>query len=72
MDASGNMQTTKKESGSALKIWTDAEEMNVGNTVDELRRAMLFKASHIKAKADPNCFSLSQISWRSLRICATE
>lgn len=39
-----------------MKIWTDVEEMNVGNTVDELRRAMLFKASHIKAKADPELF----------------
>lgn len=39
-----------------MKIWTDDEVLEVSNTVDDLERAMRFKAEHIKAKADPELF----------------
>lgn len=41
-----------------MKIWTDEECIEVDpNDVGELETAMLFKAEHIKAKADPEMFS---------------
>ena len=41
-----------------MKIWTDDECIEVDpNDVGELEAAMLFKAEHIKAKADPEMFS---------------
>ena len=40
-----------------MKIWTDDEYIEVDpNDVGELESAMLFKAEHIKAKADPELF----------------
>ena len=41
-----------------MKIWTDDECIEVDpNDVGELESAMLFKAEHIKAKADPELFA---------------
>ena len=41
-----------------MKIWTDDEYIEVDpNDVGELESAMLFKAEHIKAKADPELFA---------------
>ena len=41
-----------------MKIWTDDECIEVDpNDVGGLEAAMLFKAEHIKAKADPEMFS---------------
>ena len=41
-----------------MKIWTDDECVEVDpNDVGQLEAAMLFKAEHIKAKADPEMFS---------------
>ena len=41
-----------------MKIWTDDEYIEVDpNDVGELESAMLFKAKHIKAKADPELFA---------------
>ena len=41
-----------------MKIWTDDECIEVDpNDVGQLEAAMLFKAEHIKAKADPELFS---------------
>ena len=41
-----------------MKIWTDDECIEVDpNDVGELEAAMLFKAEHIKAKADPELFA---------------
>ena len=41
-----------------MKIWTDDECIEVDpDNVGELEAAMLFKAKHIKAKADPDLFS---------------
>lgn len=41
-----------------MKIWTDDECIDVEpNDVGQLEAAMLFKAEHIKAKADPEMFS---------------
>ena len=41
-----------------MKIWTDDECIEVDpSDVGELESAMLFKAEHIKAKADPEMFS---------------
>ena len=41
-----------------MKIWTDDECIEVDpNDVGQLEAAMLFKAEHIKAKADPEMFS---------------
>lgn len=41
-----------------MKIWTDDECIEVDpNDVGELEAAMLFKAEHIKAKADPDLFA---------------
>ena len=41
-----------------MKIWTDDECIEVEpNDVGQLEAAMLFKAEHIKAKADPEMFS---------------
>ena len=41
-----------------MKIWTDDEYIEVDpNDVGQLEAAMLFKAEHIKAKADPEMFS---------------
>ena len=41
-----------------MKIWTDGECIEVDpNDVGQLEAAMLFKAEHIKAKADPEMFS---------------
>ena len=40
-----------------MRIWTDDEYIEVDpNDVGELESAMLFKAEHIKAKADPELF----------------
>ena len=41
-----------------MKIWTDDECIEVDpNDVGQLEAAMLFKAEHIKAKADPEMFA---------------
>ena len=41
-----------------MKIWTDEEYIEVDpNDVGQLEAAMLFKAEHIKAKADPELFA---------------
>lgn len=41
-----------------MKIWTDDECIETDpNDVGELEAAMLFKAEHIKAKADPELFA---------------
>ena len=41
-----------------MRIWTDDEYIEVEpNDVGQLEAAMLFKAEHIKAKADPEMFS---------------
>ena len=41
-----------------MKIWTDDEYIEVDpSDVGQLEAAMLFKAEHIKAKADPEIFS---------------
>ena len=41
-----------------MKIWTDDEYIEVDpNDVGQLESAMLFKAEHIKAKADPELFT---------------
>lgn len=41
-----------------MKIWTDDECIEVDpNDVGQLEAAMLFKAEHIKAKADPELFA---------------
>ena len=41
-----------------MKIWTDDEYIEVEpNDVGQLEAAMLFKAEHIKAKADPGLFA---------------
>ena len=41
-----------------MKIWTDDECIEVDpNDVGQLEAAMLFKAEHIKAKADPELFT---------------
>ena len=41
-----------------MRIWTDDEYIEVDpNDVGELESAMLFKAEHIKAKADPELFA---------------
>ena len=41
-----------------MKIWTDDECIEVEpNDVGQLEAAMLFKAEHIKAKADPELFA---------------
>ena len=41
-----------------MKIWTDEECIEVEpDDVGQLEAAMLFKAEHIKAKADPEMFS---------------
>ena len=41
-----------------MRIWTDDECIEVEpNDVGQLEAAMLFKAEHIKAKADPEMFS---------------
>ena len=41
-----------------MKIWTDDEYIEADpNDVGQLEAAMLFKAEHIKAKADPEMFS---------------
>ena len=41
-----------------MKIWTDDEFIDVDpNDVGQLEAAMLFKAEHIKAKADPELFA---------------
>ena len=41
-----------------MKIWTDDECIEVEpNDVGQLEAAMLFKAEHIKAKADPELFT---------------
>lgn len=41
-----------------MKIWTNDEYIEVDpNDVSQLEAAMLFKAEHIKAKADPEMFS---------------
>ena len=41
-----------------MKIWTDDEYIEVdSNDVGELEFAMLFKAEHIKATADPELFA---------------
>ena len=41
-----------------MKIWTDDECIEVDpNDVGQLESAMLFKAEHIKAKADPDLFA---------------
>ena len=41
-----------------MKIWTDDECIEVDpNDVGQLEAAMLFKAEHIKAKADPEMLS---------------
>ena len=41
-----------------MKIWADDECIEVDpDNVGELEAAMLFKAKHIKAKADPDLFS---------------
>ena len=41
-----------------MKIWTDDEYIEVEpNDVGQLEAAMLFKAEHIKAKADPELFA---------------
>ena len=41
-----------------MKIWTDDEYIEVDpNDAGQLEAAMLFKAEHIKAKADPELFT---------------
>ena len=41
-----------------MKIWTDDECIEVDpDDVGQLEAAMLFKAKHIKAKADPELFA---------------
>ena len=41
-----------------MRIWTDNEHIEVEpNDVGQLEAAMLFKAEHIKAKADPELFA---------------
>ena len=41
-----------------MRIWTDDEYIDVEpNDVGQLEAAMLFKAEHIKAKADPELFA---------------
>ena len=41
-----------------MRIWTDDEYIEVEpNDVCQLEAAMLFKAEHIKAKADPELFA---------------
>ena len=41
-----------------MKIWTDDECIEVDpNDVGQLEAAILFKAEHIKAKADPELFA---------------
>ena len=41
-----------------MRIWTDDEYIEVEpNDVGQLEAAMLFKAEHIKAKADPELFA---------------
>ena len=41
-----------------MKIWTDDECIEVDpNDVGKLEAAMLFKAEHIKAKAEPELFA---------------
>ena len=41
-----------------MRIWTDDEYIEVEpNDVGQLETAMLFKAEHIKAKADPELFA---------------
>ena len=46
------------ERRTSMKIWTDDECIEVDpNDVGQLEAAMLFKAEHIKAKADPEMFS---------------
>ena len=41
-----------------MRIWTDDEYIEVEpNDVGQLKSAMLFKAEHIKAKADPELFA---------------
>ena len=41
-----------------MRIWTDDEYIEVEpNDVGQLKAAMLFKAEHIKAKADPELFA---------------
>ena len=41
-----------------MRIWTDDEYIEVEpNDVGQMEAAMLFKAEHIKAKADPELFA---------------
>ena len=41
-----------------MRIWTDDEYIEIEpNDVGQLEAAMLFKAEHIKAKADPELFA---------------
>ena len=41
-----------------MRLWTDDECIEVDpNDVGQLEAAMLFKAEHIKAKADPELFA---------------
>ena len=50
--------TAVPERRTSMKIWTDDECIEVDpNDVGELEAAMLFKAEHIKAKADPELFA---------------
>lgn len=50
--------TAVPERRTSMKIWTDDECIEVDpNDVGQLEAAMLFKAEHIKAKADPEMFS---------------
>ena len=56
-----------------MKIWTDDECIEVDpNDVGELEAAMLFKAEHIKAKADPELFAAVADMLSSLRDSATK
>lgn len=56
-----------------MKIWTDDEYLEVDpNDVGELEAAMLFKAEHIKAKADPELFVAVADMLSRMRDYATE
>ena len=56
-----------------MKIWTDDEYIEVDpNDVGQLEAAMLFKAEHIKAKADPGLFAAVAVMLSSLWDSATK
>ena len=51
-----------------MRIWTDDEYIEVEpNDVGQLEAAMLFKAEHIKAKADPELFPHLQMRPRRIQ-----